>query len=241
MAFAPPKSKNTKSAVDLYVESDRTAFFVTFGTGNVGFPFGFAEVLSKWHVKKCGSCLLVAEGDDAYDSAKPHFHSVGTWKTMTTSNVTAAAVTLYSKYGVEYTKGVSVVVKKVSDLIGIWQYISKDVTEGTPPVLAMGWKMSWIKEICLANVHKIPYAVLMKKKHCLSTKTATALVMEYAKAKGHVLSGKESFASLICLMARDGYQFEAVKLKWLYCQCMSLCGDDRAMRSMVLNELNFLE
>ncbi len=228
------------AAQDVHSESDRTDFFMTFNTAGE-FPQGFSEYLVTWHVRKCSQAVVVAEGWTDLSDERPHFHSVGSFKTEKTSNVVKMIVKLYADHDVEYRKGISVVVKKVTDLIGIWHYLTKDVTAVNPALLVLGWRMSFIKQQCLENLHKIPRKVLMKNKFCLSTKSATACVMAYAKAKAHVLSGKESFASLICLMAADGYQFEAVKIKWLYTQCMSLTGDPRPMRSLILNELTFLD
>lgn len=225
-------------ALDLHDTDARTPFMITFTTSMGDFPSDFELALAHWHKKKCESCLLIREGGPGEDEHL-HYHSVGTWKTKHAGNVTRGCATFYSKFNLAFTDR-SVVVKKVTDLIGSWHYLRKSL-DGRVPLLVMGWSMSWIKEQCVANVHKIPNKVLMKDKHCLSTRTATARCMEYAKAQGMVLSGKDSFATLICEMAAEGYQFEAVKLKWLYCQCMSLTGDTRPMRSMVLNELNFLE
>jgi len=218
-------------------DSKRTSFCITFTTGGE-FPPAWEAALAAWHVKKCDQALVVREGGPE-EEEHLHYHSVGTFKTSKASNIKSMCETLYKKHDVAYDKP-SVVVKTTTDLIGMFHYLLKDQVDDQP-VLLLGWKMSWIKEQCLSNLKKIPHKVLMKNKYVLKTSTATAVVMEYAKRKSLILTGKDSFATLVCEMARDGYQFEAVKLKWLYCQCMSLTGDDHAMRSLIMNELHFLD
>lgn len=223
--------------VDVHHQSDRTAMCLTF-TCSGDFPVIWERNLASWHAKKCDSSLIVREGGED-EEEHLHYHSVGTFKTSNPSNLSKACEVLYRKNNLDWVKGVSVCVKKCTDLIGWWYYLLKSVEGDVLQI--MGWKMSFIKEQMKMNVSKIPFKILMKDKYVLRTKSATARCMAYAKAIAHVVSGKDSFASLICIMAEDGYQFEQVKMKWLYCQMMSLMGDQRAMRSMVMNELHFLE
>ncbi len=226
--------------IDLHPQPKRPDFMITLTTGGE-FSVDFTTGLKDWFVKKCTQVLLVTEGWDFNAEERPHYHGVGSFKTNNASNITRMLKKLYDKFEVPWQKNISIRVRKVTDLIGSWHYCLKDTSDGNPPLLVMGWRMSFIKEQCRANVGKIPYKVLMKNKHCLSTKTATATVMAYAKASAHVLSGKESFASVICQMAQDGYQFENVKIKWLYTQCMSLTGDSGPMRSLIMGELRFCD
>jgi len=223
---------------DLHDTSARTAYFLTFTCAVGDFPSGFQDCLVKFHVRKCEQAFLVREGGESTEKHL-HYHSVGTFKAKSACNITRQCQTLYSSMEIPWGHR-AVVVKKVTVLVGMFSYLLKEMGEGSP-LLAMGWKMSWIKEQVVSNVSKIPFKVLMKNKHCLSSKTATSIVVEYAKAKSLAICDKLSFAEVICEMAEDGYQFEAVKLKWVYCQVMSVLGSRGPMRSMVLNELNFLD
>ena len=203
------------------------AYFITFTTSCSEWPEDVNDRLIGWHVAKCDQALLVAEGGPDEDKHL-HFHSVATFKARAAKNVTEQVKTLYKKMGLPVT-GRSIQVKKVTDLVGIWHYHLKELGD-RKPLLLKGWKMSFIKESCLANLKKIPHKVLLKNKYMLNAKIATALMVEYAAAKSLVISGKESFTTVVCEMAKEGYQFESVKIKWLYTQVMSLMGDERPMR-----------
>lgn len=223
--------------LDLHDNSSRTTYFITFTTSCGDFPDDFNDSLVKFHVKRCDMALLVQEGGPGEDKHR-HYHSVGSFKASKTNNITNQCKTFYKHCGIEVSKQ-SIVVKKVPVLVGMFGYLLKHC-EG-PPLLVMGWQLSWIKEQIIANVSKIPHKVLMKNKHVLSSKTATALVVEYAKAKSLVLADKLSFVEVVSEMTCDGYQFEAVKPKWLYVQVMAVLGHRGPVRSLWLNELQFLD
>ncbi len=225
-------------ATDLHDNSSHTAYFITFTCSGGEFPPEFEAALIAFHVKKCDSAIVVKEGGPGEDK-NIHYHSVGTFKSSKTANVTNQCKTLYSKLNIDFERR-TVQVKKVSVLVGVFSYLLKEMGDGCP-LLTMGWQLSWIKEQVIANVARILYKVLMKNKHCLTAKTATAMIIEYAKAKSLVLDCKLSFAEVCCEMAEDGYQFEAVKVEWMYCQVMSMLGHRGAMRSMILNKLQFLD
>lgn len=226
-------------SIDTTANHDRLTFFVTFTTAGSDWPAGWEKALADLHVRKCDLVLLVTEGGDG-EIEHLHYHSVGTWNTRSASNVLKTMERFYLKHGLPWTKR-SVHVEKTSHLVGMFHYLLKSKSKGKPPLLLMGWKMSWIKQQCLENVKSTPNKIVLKDKMCLSAKTATPFVIRYAEAKAMPLSCKLTFADVIAEMMKDGYQFEAVRLKWLFTQVMALSGHLGYCRSFVLGELNFIE
>lgn len=195
------------------------------------------EALIQFHRAEGPFALLISElrpGDSVM-----HFHSVFQAKAMQAAKVRIKVELCLRRAGVEITRSVTVKVKQCTDLIGWFHYCTKDASYVRHYI--KGWEMSWIKEQCLANIKKIPNAVLLKDKHHITAKGATARILAYAKAQGTPITGKESFKDIVCLMAREGYEFQNVKIKWCYSQVMAMCGCDRAMRSMLDGELHFLD
>ncbi len=225
-------------SLDRSVNSDRSAFFVTFTVPGAAWPDNWVDIIVQFHVRKCDMVLMVSEGGDG-ESEHLHYHSVGTWNTKCSSNVKKSCERLYNKYGLEWT-AVAVKVVMVKHLVGMFHYLLKSKGE-QPPLLLMGWKMSWIKQQCLNNVKSTPYKLLLKDKLCLTAKSATPFVIRYAQAKNLPLSCKQTFADVISEMMCDGYQFEAVRIKWLFTQVMALSGHQGYCRNFVLGELNFIE
>ena len=224
--------------VDIHDNSDRTAYTLCFTCSGGDFPAGFEDELVKWHVKKCEMALLVQEGGPGIDK-HTHYHSVGTFKTKKACNVKCQAETFYKKMKMDWNRA-SVVIKTVCVLVGAFGYCEKHQNE-RPPLLVMGWSLTWIRKQIVANLKLKPYKVVMEGKCCLTAKNATSMIIAYAKAKSFVLADKPSFTEVVCDMAQEGYQFEAVKIEWAYCQVMSMLGSRHAMRSMILNKLQFLD
>ncbi len=225
-------------SVDTTANNDRSIFFVTFTTTGADWPVDWPIILSKFHAKKCDMVLLVPEGGDTHIQHL-HYHSVGTWPTKHGGNVSKLAERLYNKHGLPWTKH-AVKVIKVKHLVGMFHYLLKAKGD-EPPLMLMGWQMSWIKQQCVDNVKSTPYKMLLKDKMCLTAKSATPFVLKYAEAKNLPLSCKQTFADVISEMMCDGYQFEAVRLKWLFTQVMALSGHQGYCRNFVLGELNFID
>jgi len=221
------------SSIDLHDQSARTNFYITF-TSSEPFPDSFGTALAKWHARKCDSCLLVTEGGPGTDKHL-HFHSVGSWKTSNTSNVTAACKTLYKKHKIEWSKN-AVRVKSVPELYGLFHYLMKDVSEGEP-LMILGWKLSWIKEKILANLKKMPHSMLLKSQYTLSPKTQCAIVCKYAECQGLQITCKDSFKSVCIRMVKDKYDFTNVRWKALYAHVLVHFGNDHAFDDMMESEL----
>lgn len=190
-----------------------------------------------WH-SKFDSVLLVAE--DRPSDGVEHYHSLIQANVKSAHSITKQLVRLFEREGWEYVKGVTCQVKSCSDRIGWMHYLLKDQGDKAPLGIK-GWKLSWIKQQCLDNLKKMPHKMLSKGQYMVNPKIGTRLVIEYAKARSIPLTGKDSFKTVLCAMAADGYQFEGAKLKFLYSQVMAMCGDARAFASLIDNELHFLD
>ncbi len=221
-------------SLDIHDQPSFYPFFITFTSGDP-FPESFVADLSAWHVKKCDCCLLVSEGGPGKDKHL-HFHSVGTWKTTNPSNVTRACKTLYKKHKIEWTKN-CVRVKTVPELIGMFHYLLKEVSDSDVPLLLMGWKMSWIREKLKANLKKMPHTMLLKDEYFLTPKTATAMLLKYADVHSLRITCIEAFKSLIKRMMIDKYRFANVRWKILYVEVSIAHGNSGPLDDFLESEL----
>ncbi len=208
-------------------QTDTFMYFNTL-TSPIGFTPAHEDQIVEWHRRNSEKCFLVKEYTEA---GAPHYHSIIACKSPKKAcHVTDKLVRLYGQMMIEYTKGVTVKVKSVSDFIGLLHYHSKDLKG--PPILVTGWRMSWIKQQCEANVKKIPHKMLSKNVYMVQFSTSVSLVIEYAKACGHPLTGMDSFITVVTEMQAKGYQFEKIKPKWLYGQVMAMTGNSECARRL---------
>lgn len=231
-----PKAKGRKKKA--YIDAHGSQKYMTLTVSpREDLSLAQIEALIQFHRVEGPFALLISElrpGDSVM-----HFHSVFQSKAIAPTKVREKVERMLKRAGVEVTVSVTVKVRRCSDLIGWFHYCTKDASYVRHYI--KGWQMSWIKEQCVANIKKIPFAVLLKDKHHITAKGATARILAYAKAQGTPVSGKEAFKDVVCAMAREGYEFQNVKMKWCYSQCMAMCGCDRAMRSLLDGELQFLD
>ncbi len=223
-------------AQDDHVQTNHYEYFVTISPQRE-FLREERETLCAWH-SKFDSVLLVAE--DRPSDGVEHYHSIIQSTVKATTSITKQLARLFEKEQWPYTKGVTVQVKKVSDRIGLFHYLTKDMGD-KPPLGIKGWKMTWIKQQCVENVKKIPHKMLNRGGYTVNNKIGPNLVITYAKARSLPLTGKLSFSTILCEMAAAGYQFSGVKLKFLYAETMALTGSKQAFASLLENELHFLD
>lgn len=211
------------------------SFAITL-TSKDGFTQDQLESIKEWFVKKCDTVLLTQEH---HKSGKIHLHAAADFKGQTNS-VTRMFATLYDRLNIPFQKGVSVVVKKVTDRVGWFHYLSKDVPTGQMPLLILGYLWGDIQEECKAAIKKIPNKMVKGTDFTMNMVTAPNRILEFAKSIAHPITGKDSFAEVLSIMAEDGYQMHNLKFKVLYAQVMAKTGRRGVMRDLILGELQFL-
>ncbi len=222
--------------VDFHVQAGHYDYFVTVSPRRE-FLREERDLYCDWH-SRFDQCLLV--GEDRPQDGVEHYHSILQSSVKSAQSITRQLMCLFDRNQWPYTKGVTIQVKKVTDRVGLFHYLTKDLGD-KKPLKIKGWKMSWIRKQCVENVKKIPHKMLTKGGYTVNNKIGVQLVIEYAKARSLPLTGKMSFINVASEMAADGYAFASVKLKFLYSEVMAQTGDKRAFRSMLVNELNFLD
>lgn len=168
-----------------------------------------------------------------------HLHSCFRYDAKQTSTITKSLVRLFDTHQIPYETNVTIRVKKVTDLIGMFHYLTKEL-EGKPLVLT-GWRMAWIRQQCLDNLKKMPRKMLVKDDAFIDMRSSVGLVLEYSKRKGIPIAGRTGFRSCLCAMAREGYRFEKIKIRQLYIHVLAQLGDSRPFGSFIDNELQFLD
>lgn len=194
------------------------------------------SVIRTWFKQNTDSCLLVVE---QHASGGLHYHAATSQKQKTTNEVTRLLDRFYEAQGWQSVRGVSIKVRRMSDRIGWFHYLCKDL-KGSP-LLVQGWKMTWIQQECKDNLKKVPRKILCKDSYLVTQSVGSGLVIQYAKRTGNPLTGKESFAFVCSTMMSEGYQFHQVRWKHLYCHVMALCGDLRPAHSFIIGELIFID
>ncbi len=189
-----------------------------------------------WFKHNSSQCLLVSE---RHASGALHLHAGATMQDKQTGQVTRKLGTLYNRLKIELEPNVSIKVKRTTDQIGWFHYLTKDLQ--CDPLLLTGWKMTWIQEQCLANLKKMPFKMLAGDDYAMRMDTSIGLILAYSKRKQLPISGKASFTDCLCHMSADGYQFHRLKLKFTYAHVMSRLGYSSAVRSLLENELMFLD
>ncbi len=208
--------------------SNNTYRYMLTLTSSIGFNASQEDQVVQWHRHNSDKCFLVSE---LHDSGGKHYHSViACVSPRTAGKVTEKLVRLYSQMRIDVVKGISVCVKSVSDFVGCLHYLCKDLDDA--PLLLIGWRMSWIKSECLANVKHIPHKMLRADQYMVQSSTSVQLVLRYAHASGHPLCGKDSFMTVVVEMQSTGYQFEKIKPRWLYAQVMAMVGRSSIARSL---------
>ncbi len=210
-----------------------TSFTFTATTTSPGFDDDQVHAIVRWARLMSDSCMIVEE-----TTTHRHLHGVFRVPQKQTGQVTRKFHTLYSKLGLEWVTGVSVKVKKTTELIGWFHYMLKDQTG--PPLCLTGWSMQWITEQCQAAVKKIPRKILEKDQVVLSSRTAVPLIIAFAAAQNLMLCDKGSFIEVVVAMQADKYNFQNIKKKGVFEETMAQCGQLHYARQSWENELQFL-
>ncbi len=231
-----PTFPNAKDPKPEHGPSKATYQYMITLTNKSGFtPEDIAEV-RLWHKNNSEECLLVTE---LHDSGLTHLHSVITCYQKTAVQITRKLKTLWSSLKFDWTPRISAQVKRVSELIGAFHYLLKDL-DGKKPLLLTGWEMSWIEQQCKENLKKVPHSILLKDEYFISKKTGLSLVLQFAKRTAMPLCDKETLKHVIIAMMRDGYQFDNCSLKFLLAQVMVRCGADQYASNLLDNEWQFM-
>ncbi len=209
------------------------SYTFTATTSAPGFDDDQVIQICDWARLRSDSCMIVEE-----TTTHRHLHGVFRVTQKQTGQVTLLFERLYKKMELPWVRGVSVKVKKTVELIGWFHYMLKDQTG--PPLVLTGWQMTWIQEQCAAAVKKIPHKVLEHEQVVLSTRTAVPLIIAFAKANNLMLCDKCSFIEVVLAMEADKYNFQNIKKKSVFCECMTRCGQPSYSRSNWELELNFL-
>lgn len=207
-------------------------------TTNRDFLLAEIDLFRQWFANNTDSCLLVQERGT---HGQLHLHA-GTQQTqLQTGQVTRLLTRLYEQHDIPLTKGVSIKVKKTCEMVGWFHYLLKEVTDDQPPILVHGWQLTWIQEQCRDNLKKMPHRMLKGTDYVLNMVIAPNAMIRFADSLGMNLSTKEGFKEVCCRMAEEGYQFQNIKFKILYTELMARYGDYRPMKSLIDNELAFLD
>lgn len=204
-------------------------------------PDGFTDSqvasIKDWFSRNSDTCLVTVE---THKSGKLHLHAAANFKASQANAVTRRFSRLYETLGIPYQTGVAVKVKKMTDRVGWFHYLSKDVPTGQEPLLVQGYLWGDIQEECRLAIKKIPNKMVKGTDFTMNMVTAPNRVLEFAKSVGYPITGKDSFAEVLSIMAEDGYQMHNLKFKILFAQVMAKTGRRSVMKDLILSELNWL-
>ncbi len=191
------------------------------------------QVLKSFH-SKFDQHLLISE---VRGNGVDHYHSVYSSRAKKTNGETVRLERLFDKHGIEYHKLVTIVIKKITHVVGLFHYLLKDQPVDTKPLSLHGWRMTWIKQQVLDNVKNMPKKMLEKGVFMLTKRNSVSMVLAYAKAAGMPIAGREGFIEVFCDMQEKNYNFSSVRLRDVYIGVMSVLGDRGPSRYYAENEL----
>ncbi len=211
-------------SLDIHSTAGHTPFFITW-TAVGEYAEDFEKKLCDWHSKKCDTALVVSEGGPG-EVEHLHYHSLGVFRDGRANGIKRQCDTLYKKLNMEMGKN-TVKVKSVPEIVGLFHYLTKDLKDD-PPLMIKGWRMSWIKAQCLANLKKMPHKMLLQDQYTLTPKTAVNIIIQYAKRKGLVLVDRLSFRDCLKSMVRDHYRVNGIwgKITIICAEVLMECGND---------------
>ena len=189
-----------------------------------------------WFAQTTDSCLVVTE---RHASGKLHLHAGTRQRQKTPNEITRMLVRICESLNILVVKGITIKVKRTTNLIGWFHYLTKDLGDADP-LLVQGWQLTWIQQQCRENMKKMPHKMIKGDDFTMNMVTAPNLVIQYAKRHGLAPPDtKDSFATVICLMAKDGYQIHSLKLRILYCEIAARFDSMAPLRSLIEHELEF--
>ncbi len=203
-------------------------------TCSAGFTPDQLTLLAEMHRQRYDKALCVHE---PHEDGRRHFHSVFECRVKNPQSVLRMFERFYVNIlHIQPVKGVSIVVKKTSDLIGAFHYLI-DPSKNGVRLATFGWSDNWIRRQVRENLKKMPYKLLKRDDYTILMATGTNLIIEYAKRSGLPLSGKWTFRRVLQEMAGHGYSFHKVKIAILYCQVSARLGNLIPMGAWIDMEL----
>lgn len=223
------------SALDVLCPAGKFPFFVTVSPARSS-PLSDADIsaIKEWHKAKGTQVLLVKE---IREDGTPHLHSALTSVNRAAGNLTRSLTRVFVKHSIPYVKGVTIRIKSVPEMIGLYHYLLKDVAVDNPIIYLKGWKLTWMRKQCLDNLSKMPHKMLASEQHHLTSRTATSCVIKYAKLRDMPLGGKQCFKEVIYQMMSVHYDFSAVRMPQLYAQVSALSKNRVGVMSWLDNQL----
>lgn len=194
-------------------------------------PEDLVAALIKWHRSQESAVL----NREKHKSGKFHYHSVFSHKNKQTAGVTRQIELLYAAADARWVRGVTVKVKRAIALDGALGYAIKDGTQ----LVKVGFSDSVLKDAREKWVRRRVGAQI-DDQFIISKNEAVTRVLSFIKTRSLTINCKQSFIDVICLMAKEHFQFQNVKMKFLYAQVMAQLGDVGAMRRLLEDELNDL-
>ncbi len=172
-------------------------------------------------------------------SGKPHFHMCIDLKPKQANKVTVRFVKFYEDLHIPFQKGVSVVVKSVKNRMGWLAYMAKEIPPDARPLLVQGYQWGNLKKQFVALLKKQKAAVVKGTDFTMNMDTAPNRIIDYAKRTGHLITGKDSFCTLMAVMMEDGYLVHRLKPKVLYAAVLAKLGYRSVAYDYWSSELSF--
>lgn len=191
----------------------------------------------KKYFDTCKHAYIVNEQGES--GGNSHLEGIVEFDTEKTSNVTDRIKRIYKKLDIEVMCR-TIVVKRVTRLIGAMIYASKELREEGKLVLLKGWEQSWIDQQAKDNVKEIPHSILRKKGTRLTQGTGAAVVHEWCLANNMQVTDKEEYRQVGKLMGSEGYLFGGIRHIGIYQDVCALFGDGRAVGDAIESALRFL-
>lgn len=214
-------------------QADLNGYFVTLTHRN-GFSDDQRESIIIFHGTDYFKNVMLVQED--HESGERHYHAIAEVKCKQTAGVTRKYQRFYEANELEVTPN-AIKVKRVSEKVGLFHYLTKDFEEGQKPLVLRGWRWTWIQEQVVSNLKKQPFKQLLKDCYFVNKKNGTDICLSYMKAHKIRVLGKEDYAELVCRMSEEKYRFVQSSHRYIYAEIMTSQKDRRAMRSMIANEL----
>lgn len=226
------------SALDPTRESTLDSYFATL-TCSGGFSDDQASAIEVFHrTDYFVNVLLVSE---LHQTGELHFHSLFDCKTRAAGKVTQKFQRFYGSADIPFVSYVSVKIKSVTDKLGLFHYLTKDMLPDEKPLVLKGWIWTWIQEQCRDNIKRIPFKQLLRDCYFVNKKNGTEMILCYMKANKLRCQSKDDFKQIVHCMVRDRFRFSSSAIPWLYAEVsvMSDCG--KPLASLLDNLLFHLD
>lgn len=208
-------------------------FTITLTTAT-GFTDGLIKQVDELFQQYYSHVLLTRE---FHDDGRTHLHAVISSPVKNATSITKRCERIYTQLSLPIVKGVSIKCKKVTHFDGAVQYCMKDVPKGGKPVAIKGWDMKTLEDQMLKNLKQMPRKMVTRDDYYINQRTATSLLIEFAKRTACPIIDKITFKMVVCAMMKEGYQFDAIKLAPVYVQIIARSGDTRPAMDWIDGQL----